>query len=319
MARLHAAEVGYVYEHSIRGFAAWMSDEDAAAVARDPRVAYVEEDQIVTLERPGAEGKPSRPAPEKPAQTTPWGVDYVGGAGTSTSYHKAWIIDTGIDLDHPDLVVDVSLSKTFVPRTKNADDGNGHGTHVAGTIAAKNDGYFVVGVAPGATVVAVRVLNSQGSGTYSGIIAGVDYVAANAASGDVANLSLGGSAYKSLDDAIVRLAEKRVNVTIAAGNSGANANNYSPARVNGDYIYTISAINSSGCLASWSNYGNPPIDYAAPGVSIPSLWKDGGMNTISGTSMAAPHVAGILLNGSINSSATASCDPDGTADPIARR
>lgn len=189
-------------------------------------------------------------------------------------------------------------------------------------------------MAAGATVVAVKVLDRRGSGSYSGVIAGVDYVAANAADKDVANMSLGGSG-DALNQAVqdASLHERdgvTINIyfSIAAGNDGADASGYTPASAEGPNIYTISAIgeekdNVEDYFASWSNFGDKlnlgkPVDYAAPGVSIESTWKDGGYNTISGTSMAAPHVAGILLLGTVNSDGrTANGDPDGYADLVA--
>ncbi len=228
------------------------------------------------------------------------------------------MIDTGIDFTHPDLNVDTGRSRTYVGGTP-ADE-NGHGTHVAGTIAAKDNTFGVVGVAPGAPVVSVRVLNRSGSGTTSGVIAGIDYVASAAASGDVANMSLGGGASSALDTAVVNAASKGIRFVLAAGNESDDANNHSPARAEGSNIYTISAMSSSGALASFSNYGNPPVDFAAPGVSIKSTYKGGAYATLSGTSMAAPHVAGILMT--TNNVATAgnvTGDPDGDPDPIAHR
>jgi subtilisin family serine protease len=148
----------------------------------------------------------------------------------------------------------------------------------------------------------------------------VNHVAANGKSGDVANMSLGGSGSNAtLEKAITDAAAKGIKFVIAAGNDGGNAANYTPARVNGTNIYTISAIDSKDCMASWSNWGNPPVDYAAPGVSILSTKKGGGTTTMSGTSMAAPHAAGILLLGAAKTSGSASCDPDGNPDPIISR
>ncbi len=190
---------------------------------------------------------------------------------------------------------------------------------MAGTIAAKDGDGSVVGVAAGATVVAVRVLDKRGSGWWSWVIAGVDYVAANASAGDVANMSLGGGGYTLLDDAVKTAAGKGIKFALAAGNSATNAGTRSPARVEHDNVYTVSAIDSVDKFAYFSNYGNPPVDFAAPGVSVLSLWKDSGTRTISGTSMAAPHVAGILLLGDVKSSGTAIGDPDGNPDPIAHR
>ena len=130
-------------------------------------------------------------------------------------------------------------------------------------------------------------------------------------------MSLGGPVSQAVDDAVSAAAQSSgIKFVLAAGNESDNANNHSPARVNGNNIYTISAMNSSDVWASFSNFGNPPIDYCAPGVSIKSTWKDGGYNTISGTSMAAPHAAGVLLLGSARTSGTVNGDPDGNPDTI---
>jgi len=309
------------YSVALKGFAAKLDKSQLENLKNDDRVDYIEKDRVVTFAPPcgtpnggscdGGDGGSS--------QTTPWGITRVGGPTASTG--TAWIIDSGVDLDHPDLNVDVSRSTTFITQgkdSKSADDGNGHGTHVAGTIAALDNDIDVVGVAPGATVVGVKVLDSRGSGSYSGVISGVDYVAANASQGDVANMSLGGPTSQALDDAIKNAADAGVMMAIAAGNDSDDANNYSPARVEYNNVWTVSAIDNSDVFASFSNYGNPPVEYAAPGVDILSLWKDGGTNTISGTSMATPHVAGVLLvtGGNPSTDGTATSDPDGDADPI---
>jgi subtilisin family serine protease len=254
------------------------------------------------------------------SQETPYGITRVNGGVTYTGNGVAWILDSGIDLDHPDLNVDASRGYnafTSGKDGKSLDDGNGHGTHVAGTIAAIDNTEGVIGVAAGATVIPVKVLGARGSGSYSGVIAGINHVAANGSSGDVANMSLGGPVSQAVDDAVKNAAQSSgVKFVLAAGNESDDANNHSPARVNGNNIYTISAMNSNDSWASFSNYGNPPIDYAAPGVSIKSTWKNGSYNTISGTSMAAPHAAGVLLLGNPSTNGTVSGDPDGNADPI---
>jgi subtilisin family serine protease len=306
--------------HSMRhdaapGFTAAIPEARLSRIVGDPRVEIVEKDYIVTLDLPRAEARPGGGG--STGQTTPWGITRVGGAGDGTG-KTAWIIDTGIDLAHTDLNTSRNCHAAFGFNTPA--DGNGHGTHVAGTIAAKNNSQDVVGVAANAYVCAVRVLGNSGSGSYSGIIDGVNYVAANGANGDVANMSLGGSGSNAtLEKAVSDAAAKGIKFALAAGNDGANANNFTPARVNGANIYTISAIASNDCLTSWSNYGNPPVDYAAPGSSILSTKKGGGTTTMSGTSMASPHVAGILLLGGVRADGQACTDPDGNPDPIAHR
>ncbi len=312
-----SSNVIFVYKTALRGFAVGMTSEQAFTMQKDTRVLSVEQDQVFRVTPTFA----SKQTEAVQAQTTPWGITRIGGSASGVG-KVAWIIDTGVDLDHADLTVDITRSRTFIKKgtdAKNADDLNGHGTHVSGTIAAKDNTLYVIGVAAGATVVPVKVLGRTGSGTNSGVIAGVDYVASAGASGDVANMSLGGGVSTTLDNAVIGAANRGIRMVLAAGNDGANAGNSSPARANGTNIYTISAIGSNDNFQSWSNWGNPPVDYAAPGASILSLWPGNLTNTISGTSMAAPHVAGVLLLGAIVTNGYATGDPDGTADPIAHR
>ncbi len=302
--------VDNIYASAIYGFSATLTNEQMKSLSSDSRVKYIEQDKIISL------GKPSGGGTTPPAQTIPWGITRVNG-GVDGTGKTVWVIDTGVDYTHPDLNVDVNRSKTFVIRTKTADDDNGHGSHVAGTIAAINNTIGVVGVAAGATVIAVKVLDARGSGTTTSVISGIDYVGANGKAGEVANMSLGGGVSQALDDAVTNAAKNSgVIFCLAAGNETDNANNHSPARVNGTNIYTISAMASGDLWASYSNYGNPPVDFCAPGSSILSTWKDGGYNTISGTSMATPHAAGVFLLGAARTSGNVIGDPDGNADPI---
>ena len=321
-------QILHIYRNSIRGFAVRMpATPNRSAVAElranNPRITACEQDQVVKAFAPPPGKGPGGGSGSPPPEEVPWGITRVGGPG-SQSANTAWVIDSGIDLDHPDLHVDVPSSVSFVGDSP--EDENGHGTHVAGTIAAiGGNGIGVGGVSPGTTVVAVRVLNRRGSGSWSGVIAGVDYVAEHGEAGDVANMSLGGGFSQAVNDA-VEAASANVKFTIAAGNSGDDANDYSPASATGSNIYTVSASDINNVMPSWSNYGNPPVDWAEPGVSIKSTYKGGGYTTMSGTSMAAPHLAGILVQGNVTqcrktdgSLLFVSSDPDGKPDKVGCR
>ncbi|WP_163323824.1 S8 family serine peptidase [Draconibacterium mangrovi] len=311
-------EIGHVYGTALKGFSVKIAPGQLKKLENDASVAYIEQDKVIALAPPPGKGPNSGGGDTgggTTAQETPWGISRVGGADDGTG-KVAWIIDSGIDQDHPDLNVDKNRSETFLGGKSTPDDQNGHGTHVAGTIAAIDNSEGVVGVAAGATVVAVRVLDRRGSGTVSGVVAGVNYVAANASSGDVANMSLGGGVSTTLDNAVLA-ASSSCTFVLAAGNESDDANNHSPARIGDEStkVYTISACDSNDDWAYFSNYGSA-VDYCAPGYRIKSTWKDGGYNTISGTSMAAPHAAGVLLMGPASSSGTVNGDPDNDPDPI---
>ncbi|HDP76314.1 MAG TPA: S8 family peptidase [Bacteroidales bacterium] len=309
-----AKQIDQVYGAAISGFSAELTELQVNALLKDKRVAYVEPDRWIVLDY-----KVEQTSDAAKGQTIPWGITRIGGAVNYTGTNVAWIIDTGIDLDHPDLNVNVTKSKNFVSTAKSPDDDNGHGSHVAGTVAAKNNDIGVIGVAAGAPVVAVKVLNRRGSGAYSTIISGVNYVASAGVAGDVANMSLGGPTYQALDDAVLAASNKGIKFCLAAGNESTDANNSSPARVNGTNIYTISAMDNADKFASFSNYGNPPIDYCAPGVSIYSTYKNGKYATLSGTSMASPHACGVVLLGAPKTDGYVLNDPDGKPDPIIHR
>ncbi len=300
--------VHHAYNSALRGFSAKLNDDELSRLKKDDKIAYILADRVFILKKP---------APEPPAEEAiPYGIIRVGyGDGTGKT---AWIIDSGIDYDHPDLNVDVARAANFT-RASSADDDNGHGSHCAGTVAAINNDIGVVGVAAGANVVPVKVLDRRGSGYYSWIIAGIDYVAANASPGDAVNMSLGGSTYQPIDDAVLAASENGIFFALAAGNESDDANNHSPARVNGQYIWTISAMDVNDDFAYFSNYGNPPIDFCMPGVSVYSTYKSGGYATLSGTSMAAPHMCGVLLmtGGNPSTDGNVNGDPDGNPDPIA--
>ena len=284
VADLHAAKYGAavdrVWGTALHGYAAVIPNDRVAAVRVDANVAYVERDGDVSID----------------AQTLPWGIDKVdadrsstlagNGSGAITNVN-AYVIDTGIDTAHPDLNV-VEFKQYASGPTR---DCNGHGSHVAGTIGAKDDANGVVGVAPGIPLHAVKVLNCAGSGSWSSVISGIDYVAGKTGP-RVANMSLGGSPNKAVDDAVRGAVQKYAFFAVAAGNDGALACGHSPAAAgttNG--VATVAATDSSDKEASWSNYGSC-VDIWAPGVSVYSTYKSGGYATLSGTSMATPHVAG---------------------------
>jgi subtilisin len=250
-----------------------------------------------------------------------WNVDKVGyGDGTGK---RAWILDSGVDLDHPDLNIDTELSRSFVPDFPTAEDGEGHGTHSAGIIGALNNDFGTLGVASGATIIALKVLDDDGNGTVGYILDALAFISEHGKAGDVVNLSLSVDKDVStiLDDEVKALANRGFFVSIAAGNDGESANNFSPARANAKNVYTVSAVDSLDRFASFSNFGNDAVDFAAPGVRIPSTYRQGLYARATGTSQAAPHVAGILLinNGKVNSIGNALSDPDGTADPLAHK
>jgi hypothetical protein len=327
-ARAVGPEMGqilFTYQWAVRGFAVRLpaSSSRASVTARlkahNANVRACEHDGITRAAvmlagRPGGGGGGS-------TQTTPWGVTRVGGPGdASQSTKRAWIIDSGIDLTHKDLNVDAADGISFLSTDTSLNDTYGHGTHVAGIIGAKNNSIGVVGVAAGVRVVPIRVLNGTGTGPDSGVIAAINYVYQHASPGDVANLSLIADAVSdTMDQAVINLGLKGVFVTIAAGNNSADAGNYSPGRANGANVFTVSAFASGDSWASFSNYGSV-VDWGEPGVSILSTYKRGGYTTLSGTSMAAPHLAGILLlQSAAKSDGTVSGDPDGNPDPIGVR
>jgi aqualysin 1 len=285
-ARENGLQLKFVYTSAIKGYAAVFPNHQALQrIENDPRVDYVAQDAVVSAV----------------AQSLPWGIDKIdadlsstlagNGSGAVTNVN-AYIIDTGIDKTHPDLNVVNHVNPSGAGGGNK--DCNGHGTHVAGTVAAKDNDLDVVGVAPGVSLTGVKVLGCGGSGSWSGVIAGVDWVTQHATRPAIANMSLGGGANKAVDDAVKSSAASGIFYSIAAGNDGANACNYSPARAGAgtnNGIATVAATNSSDKEASWSNYGSC-VDIWAPGVNILSTRKGGGTTTMSGTSMATPHVSG---------------------------
>jgi aqualysin 1 len=277
-------KVKHVYKKALKGFAVEIPDEEASKLRDNPEVAYVEQDQEV----------------QAVAQTLPWGIDKVdadrrttkAGDGTGTiSNVNAYIIDTGIDTDHPDLNVVNHVNPSGAGGGNQ--DCNGHGTHVAGTVAARDNTTDVVGVGPGAPLTGVKVLNCDGRGSTSGVIAGVEWVTDNAKKPAIANMSLGGGASVTLDQAVTESAKSGIFYALAAGNDNRNACKQSLARAGkgNNGILTVGATNKKDKRASFSNHGSC-VDIWAPGVNILSTKRGGGTTTKSGTSMASPHGAG---------------------------
>ena len=296
------------FNGDINGFVARLTKQDAKRLQENSLVETVEPDRVIALGTCFTVAAPS---------LITWNVNKVGyGNGIGKT---AWILDTGIDFDHPDLTVDAIRSKSFLSGSTSADDENGHGTHVAGIIGGKNNNFGILGVASGATLVSIRILDKEGKGTLSSTIEALSYVSSNAKPGDVINMSFGEEGISdALDRQVKAAAAKGIFIAIAAGNDSKAANLFSPARANGTNVFTVSAVDSLNNFASFSNYGNDAVDFAAPGVRILSTYLDGKYARMSGTSQAAPHVAGLLLlNGNnLHYSGVANNDLDGTPDKI---
>jgi subtilisin family serine protease len=273
--------IDMVYGNLLPGFSAELSPEQLSALESDPSVKYIEPDGYVYKSTTQANAT--------------WGIDRIDQTNlpldgsytynTSGQGVTAYIIDTGIRTDHVEF--GGRAQRGFDAFGGNSEDCDGHGTHVAGTV-----GGTVYGVAKNVSLVAVRVLDCNGSGTFSGVIAGMDWVAANASGPSVANMSLGGGASSAVNDAVDRMYNAGVPTVVAAGNSNANACNASPASATN--AYTVGSTTSSDSRSSFSNYGNC-VDIFAPGSSITAAWftSSTAAAVLSGTSMASPHVAGV--------------------------
>ncbi|GIF22543.1 subtilisin family serine protease [Actinoplanes tereljensis] len=278
----YGGNVTRVFGHAVDGYAAKLTSRQAARLAADPSVASVEADQVVRI----ADTQSSAPwgLDRSDQRALPLSTTYTYGPSSGVT---VYVVDTGITVTHTDFGGRASYGYDAVDGDNVAQDGNGHGTFVAGVAVGTT-----YGIAKSASVVGVRVLDNNGSGTTAGVIAGIDWVTANARAGySVANLSLGGGTSSTLDAAVRRSITAGIPYAIAAGNSGVNASNSSPARVT--EALTVGATSNTDAKASWSNYGSV-LDLFAPGVSITSDWRTSNTATYtgSGTSFSSPHVAG---------------------------
>ena len=283
--RQHGGQVTRIYGRALKGFAVKLPDAALQGMRNHPNVDYIEQDQAISLNQ------------VSPANQATWGLDRIDQADRplDTQYHfnttgagvYAFILDTGIRTDHVEFNGRLLAGYNVVADTNGTNDCNGHGTHVAGTV-----GGTTWGVAKGASLIPVRVLDCAGSGSYSGIIAGIDWMAASTLRPAVANMSLGGGISSAVNAAVAGAVSKGITMVVAAGNANADACNYSPASE--PSAITVGATASNDTRASYSNFGSC-LDIFAPGSSISSAWHTSATasNTISGTSMAAPHVAGV--------------------------
>jgi len=311
MATRHKFTKEQVYRKVVRGYSAQLNNSQLNEIRKDRRVKFVSEDREVSIDY-------YFPT-EATTQVLPTGVRRVDAPlnfNKGASIGVA-VIDTGIQLKHPDLAENIVANKTCVRRTSTGNDDNGHGTHVAGTIAALDNSFGVVGVASEVKLIAVKVLDRNGRGTWSNIICGLDWVVSNATAYNikVVNMSLGGTGesdnncgltnYDAFHQAVCRVRDAGVTIAVAAGNSGVAATGFVPAAYD-DSVITVAALADSDgqagglgaktsygaddTFATFSNYGSV-VDIAAPGVAIYSTWKGGSYATLSGTSMATPHVS----------------------------
>lgn len=293
LAKIHGIEVDQVYSNAIEGFSAEIPEAKVAELRNDPSVELVEQVQPVSISQSST------------YQSLPWGINYIDGDISSTragdgygtvSNVRVYIVDSGIQ-PHSD--INVVGGRNFVTGMLSSawGDDHGHGTHVAGTVGARDNSQWVVGVAPGAPLYSLRVLDATGSGNSSIVVSALDWLAAQVRSQKsagtylptVVNMSLGGPASSATDYAVRSLIAQGVVVVAAAGNNNVDASSSSPARVT--EAITVGAHDNYGRKASFSNFGSV-VDLSAPGVSIVSTYKNGGAAWMSGTSMAAPHVAG---------------------------
>jgi len=345
LGKKYALEKKSLFLDRVHGFAASnVTRRDLANIKKEENVLLIEKDGIISTDPLISESNKFDASESNntlhdvvnntsqdmifgQGEIIPPGVKQVGWRNVENNAlirkKRVYIVDSGLTNSLNEFNIDTSKARNFVssesPRSWG--DCHGHGTHIAGTIAARANGVGVVGVAAGATVVPIRVLDCTNNGKISDVITGINYIAQHAGPGDVVNLSVGGPIpERSLDIALKRAAlSTGAKFVVAAGNGSTKAQTYSPARVRARNVYTVCALSSNRReVASFSNIGRPPIKVCAPGLNVLSLSRYGGTELKSGTSMAAPHVSGALIIGPLGTRGKARSNRDTKRYPIVR-
>lgn len=291
------------YYSPINGICMTLTDEELRKLQSNPLVESIEEDKKIEVEFP--EVRTAKPDDAPPENTAKSFTDYYGwfnhhhngyATGGASKNTWIWIIDTGIDMDHPDLnvVTNPTYTRTYVGGTP--DDCNGHGTHVAGIAAAKANNYGIVGISEGAWVVPIRIMGCTGNYSNSTLVAALSHLYYVAQAGDVINMSIGGGGpvEASLRNTLNYINGRGIHMVMAAGNRSDHAGYYTPANYNNTLALTVASMDGNLAMSSFSNYGMAPVDYIAVGGDVYSTYMNGGFATLGGTSMATPVVSGIL-------------------------
>lgn len=327
--RIQATAIKKVIAGVQQGMVIQTSPAAIKHLKKDPAIKQVEQDQFISM----SQFDPQIRTPFNPSgsgggvedddEVIPPGIIRVGGSfdfetNSQLGYRWAWIVDTGID-DHDELEVLNAYSANFSSDSV-LEDSYGHGTHVAGIIGAKDNDEGVVGVAAGVKLVNIKVLDDQGVGYASDIVAGLGYISQYVWPEDVINMSIGGAASNIVDNAVLAFANVGVKVVVAAGNNNQDVSGFSPARVSHPNIFVVGSIDGNDTFSSFSNYGNP-VDFVAPGEGVLSTYGDEDYAYSTGTSMAAPHVSGVLLVSptAFTTDGQSTLAPDGTTFPIIYR
>ena len=308
---------------AFNGFVISLTPDQVQKLKSDKDLAFIELDRALEIPDESTENEieiPNYVITPDSNQNISWGAVKIGVGDGTLSGRTAWILDSGIQLDHPDLNVDAVRSRSFISTSTSPADEFGHGTRVAGIVGAKNNGYGVVGIAAGAPLVSLRIAGADGNALTSSMIYALNHAAEHAQPGDVVNISYGGI-YTStaLEDAVKAVADLGIYVTLAAGNNNMDVAYFSPAKINYNNVFTVSGMRPDGTFMGVSNWG-AGVDFCAPGTALTSTKPNSEYATsIGGTSYSTPHITGLLLirgGNNIPIQGYVSGDPDGNPDPI---